>query len=226
MKYTTLAFLFLFFTGTVFSQDGEKTRSESSGLLEIGLRNTTSLFGNDGHVGMGVGGQFRLRISDRLNTEFFADYITTDVGGLGRRTDGHIGWSVMFYPFEVTDKVVTPYILAGHCFDYTKVSPNSTIYQDRSDEARDRWSSAVQMGLGTNFNLSDKANLSLSAQYMMHLGEDIHSSIDDHCECGIETLEVTTGSDDGHDDHSHSGTTLEGHVFITLSLNIKIADLW
>jgi len=183
-----------------------------NGRLELGLRTTASVFGTSNTSGIGVGGQFRLRLMERVNTEWFADYITNNLDGLGRRTDGHIGWSVMFYPFK-PGKIVEPYILAGHCFDYTKVD----IFSDgwTAPESRDRWSSAVQMGLGATFNVSERVNFSLSGQYMMHLGKDIHTHV--HEENGKNVLHFQEG------DHNHG---FEGHIFLTLSMNIKIADLW
>ena len=81
-----------------------------SGTFSLGVRNTFSTFG----------GQFRVQLSNRINTEWFADFINEDIDGLATRNDYHIGWSVMIYPFNTQTKVV-PYLLAGHCFDYTKV---------------------------------------------------------------------------------------------------------
>lgn len=203
-------FILAFFPLGIFAQ--EKENYSENGRLELGVRSTLSLFGTDNTLGFGTGGQFRLRLLERVNTEWFADFISNDLSGLGRRNDGHIGWSVMFYPFS-PEKQVMPYLLAGHCFDYTRVN----IYHDGFSpmESRKRWSSAVQMGLGTSFNLSERANISLSGQYMLHLGKDIHTHI--HEENGKNILHF---KDSGHT----SG--FEGHVFLTLSMNFKLADLW
>ena len=35
-----------------------------------------SAFSDDGYTGMGVGGQFRLKLGSRLNSDWFADYIS------------------------------------------------------------------------------------------------------------------------------------------------------
>src|SRR5690606_12150390 len=107
---------------------------------------------------------------------------------------------------------IEPYILAGHCFDFTKVD----IFSDgvQGVQSKNRWSSAVQMGLGTNLHVSERVNFGLSAQYMLHLGKDIHTHI--HQENGKDILHFKNDA--------HRG--FEGHLFITLSMNIKIADLW
>jgi opacity protein-like surface antigen len=186
----------------------------SAGRFQLGLRSTMSAFGQSGHPGMGSGGQFRVQLSDKINTEWFADYITTDIGGLGKRVDGHIGWSVMFYPLSQTNKL-KPYLLAGHCFDYTKVSVNPNEGNSFTSQSKDRWSSAVQMGIGNHFLISDRFDLSLSAQYMSHLGNDIEAVIMTNEASKYLVIR----------DHKH-GMTLEGHLLFTLSLNVYIANLW
>ncbi|MFN3342853.1 MAG: hypothetical protein ACK40M_09165 [Flavobacteriales bacterium] len=209
----TVLILFLFIPFAAHSQESGKF--EGSGTLQVGLRTTSSLFGDEGYSGFGTGGQFRLRLGKRLNTEWFADYILTDIGGLGRRADGHIGWSVMFYPFSTGEKKITPYLLAGHCFDYTRVTPFNTLVKDNSGQSQQRWSSATQMGLGAHWHITEKFDISFSAQYMIHLGKDLHYHIEEVN--GIKELQMAPPHDDA---------TLEGHLLLTASLNIRIADLW
>lgn len=195
--------------------DEKDNHLNKSGRFELGTRTTLSLFENDGYTGFGAGGQFRIWLGNKLNTEWYADYITTDIGGLGNRKTGHIGWSVMFYPLNT--KKITPYLVAGHCFDYATI----TVYDDKQT-SKSRKSAAVQIGIGTSFILTEKLDFSISGQYMSHIGDDIH------------TYETTlngkkTLSFDNPDEHSHShshGTSIEGHLLITVSLNFKIAKLW
>src|SRR6476620_6775233 len=117
-----------------FMSAAQEQLDKESGYFQLGVRNTVSAFSDDGATGFGYGGQFRIRVLSRVNTDWFADYITTDIAGLARREDLHIGWSVLTYPFnyQTTKGKVTPYILAGHCFDYTKVSlNNSNVFKDK-----------------------------------------------------------------------------------------------
>ena len=111
----------------------------------------------------------------------------------------------MFYPWLKEKQIVKPYFLAGHCFDYSRLKENNNY----SNTAQ-RWSSAVQAGIGTHFNLNSRMDLSLTGQYMIHLGNHIDP--------------VITGNT--LDFNYEKGVSLEGHLLITVSLNFKIADLW
>lgn len=181
-----------------------------SGQFSLGVRNTTSLFTDAGSPGTGFGGQFRIRMGKRVNTDWFADYLTTDLDGLGYRRDGHIGWSVLFYLGKdpLRPKKLSPFVAAGHCFDYTKV------YSLANGESKDRWSSAVQLGIGTHYNITERFDVTLMTQYMNHLGSDLHSHI--KTENGVKHMEI----------EKHEGFGLEGHVLVTLSLNYRLGNLW
>jgi len=196
----------------VQAQEKKESKLPGGGAFELGMRTSVSLFNDAGYPGQGYGGQFRLRILKRMNTEWYADLLTVDVGKVGTRKDTHIGWSVMFYVFN-TEKVkgkFTPYIIAGHCFDWAHVFEN----RDRSNEAR-KFSSAVQMGLGTSYNITDNFDITLICQYMNHIGGHLHSEIYKN-DSGVNRLNIErTGKAD-----------FEGHLLVCLSLNVKIADFW
>ncbi|MBK8497627.1 MAG: hypothetical protein IPL52_02120 [Flavobacteriales bacterium] len=180
-----------------------------SGSISGGGRTSFSLF-NSGHGGealTGIGGQFRIRLAERVNTDWFYDYFSGSVGGLAHRQDQHIGWSVLFYLREPGEarQFVQPYILAGHCFDYTKQQANN----DPGNFA-ERWSSAVQAGLGTHFNLTDRMDVSLVSQYMIHLGNEVHADVHDGA---IEF-------------HEEKASSLEGHLLVHVSFNYILFDAW
>jgi len=186
-----------------------KLKGHHGGLFSLGMRTTVSTFNHGSWQGasVGTGGQFRLQIHDRINTEWFADYMTSQIGNTGNRQDAHIGWSVMFYPLN--DKTFTrsmkPYLVMGHCFDYTRVAQNTD-----PDNMKERWSSAIQCGLGNHFNITERFDLTFIAQYMFHLGRHVEA----HEEEGQFRI------------HDHGGLSLEGHLLFTLGINYKIADLW
>ncbi|MBL4658127.1 MAG: hypothetical protein JKX73_09020 [Flavobacteriales bacterium] len=216
MKPTVLAILISLFSTIGFGQ--EENVSESTvnrDLFSFGVRSTQSAFGSSGYNGMGFGGQFRIRVGDRINTEWFADHIKTDLGGLGHRETAHIGWSVMFYPLnsEVEKGKLLPYLLAGHCFDFAKVkgyANEGILWPNPSFEAK-RWTSAVQLGLGSSYHITDHFDATVSAQYMIHLGNDLDISEPEQYLPG-EKAHLENNSDGEH-------LGMEGHILLTFSLN-------
>jgi len=177
----------------------------NNGMFSLGLRSTLSTFGDDG-TGLGAGGQFRIQLSDRVNTEWFADYISINQDSKVRSVYYHIGWSVMFYPFvQKSNPLFQPYIIAGHCFDYNKMTEINNPSNNKQ-----RWGSAVQAGIGTHINLSSKLDVSLSSQYMMHLTTDLHA------ETKSGPVIIKTEKENA----------LQGHLLTTLSINYKLARLW
>jgi len=202
----------LLFSFTISAQEAESSTNNNNGMFSLGGRSTVSAFDHDG-TGIGTGGQFRIRLSDRINTEWYADYISINVMGLVRSEYAHIGWSVMFYPFNDPgyQSTIQPYIIAGHCFDHNK----KTILE-HSEISFDRWGSAVQAGLGTHVNITERFDISLSCQYMIHLTKS------------LEVYAYPFG-DDSHyhtEIREHDEQALEGHLLATLSMNYKIGRLW
>lgn len=205
MRY--LLIFILLGCGSLQAQELPIKGENRGGLLTLGVRSTLSTF-NDHHNesnGVGVGGQFRLQFANRVNSDWFFDYIQSDIGDFATRMDYHIGWSVLFYPFRYENTFVQPYVLAGHCFDKTDMFQNG----NRSNNIT-RWSSAAQAGLGVHFNLTERLDLSVVGQYMLHLGNEVGA----HEHDGIVEF------------HEESGSSMEGHLLFHVGLNYKIADLW
>lgn len=196
-KKTLLVFIFIWVSVIYYGQ---------SKYFEIGSRSTFSFFdeGSFNNKGIGIGGQFRVPINKRINTEWYADFIKTNLDNKVFNNTAHIGWSVLYYPWQSLQ--VKPYILAGHCFDYANYY---TLINETPPE--DRWSSAVQAGFGSHFNLTPRFDISLSAQYMVHLGKHIHIIEDEH--------------DHIHFDSSQKEVDLQGHILFTGSINYKIFKL-
>jgi hypothetical protein len=199
MKFCLVSFI-------IFTQTISFGQEKLPRWFSLGARTTLSAFDHDGS-GLGTGGQFRIQVNNRVNTDWFADYITINVNDKVRSDYYHIGWSVLFYPFEGLHypKRFQPYILAGHCFDYNR----KTAILDPSN-TKDRWGSAAQAGIGTHFNLTERFDVSLTCQYMIHLTKEIEAEIDGN----IVTISEQKSSH------------LEGHLLTTLSLNYKIFKLW
>ena len=184
----------------------EVSKNKSAGDFTLGLRSTTSFFDNTntGLPGIGTGGDFRIRLSDRVNTDWFADYILSTTETL-KRNDFHIGWSVLFYPFNFQNKGFKPYILAGHCFDYSEYVDLKNFNHNAN-----RWSSAVQGGIGTHYYFTPRFDMIFQAQYMMHLGTHLESEV---VNSQVEFIK-------------EKGALSEGHLLITVGFNYKIGKLW
>lgn len=205
MKKVLLLLIPFWLVTNGFAQ-GLKVRDTYGGMFSFGIRTTASTFNAHANErsALGIGGHYRIRVSNRVNTEWFADYLPA-TNEFTRREDYHIGWSVMFYLRNKPAPKLQPYVLAGHCFDYT----HHVELADRTNQIK-RWSSAIQAGLGAHYNLTERFDISLTSQYMFHMGTDVHS-------------EVHFGTVDFH---KEKGGIMEGHLLFTLSANYVIGDLW
>ena len=183
---------------------------KQGGNFSIGLRNTFSTFsdGDPKAFGMGVGGHARIQLVDRVNTEWFGDVISSSIRNKAHRMDYHIGWSVMYYLINPRgfQRKLTPYVVAGNCFDYTHIKINGD-----GGDAKSRLSTAVQAGIGCHYNLTPKFDISLAAQYMIHLGKELDAEEQPDGNMEIEV---------------HKNAGWEGHLLISLSVNYKIFKLW
>jgi len=183
--------------------------ARQDGNFSLGVRNNVNIFTDAPRsVGEGLGASARIQLINRLNTEWFADVISSNLYGKAHRTDIHIGWNVMFYlldPKGFTRKF-TPFLAAGHCFDYTGITMNGEHGLSKA-----KGSTAVQMSVGCHYNITPQFDISLTTLYDLHLGNDVDSELEPD---GTVTLV----------DHKSAG--LEGHVMVILSAHYKILKLW
>lgn len=203
----TVFFVFSFFLISGINAQELPLKGKQGGLFSLGVRSSMNVFehSNLGVNSFGFGGQFRIQLANRLNTEWFADFSKGNIDQLANRNDYHIGWSVMYYFTDKLAPPVKPFILAGHCFDRTVLTDNS----DRTNSIVKN-SSAIQAGGGVHFNLTERMDLTFTANYMFHLGKDVHGHVED------DKIML----------HYTEGTGIEGHLLLNLSFNYKIADLW
>jgi len=216
MIKTNLILIVCVFPLFLFSQKKSNNLDNPSGKFELGIRTTISSFSSTGSVGQGYGGQFRIRLGKRINTEWYADYIKENISGLANREEYHIGWSVMIYPFNTFNSKISPYVIVGHCFDKAKIGTINTGAIDYTPISESRLSAATQLGLGTNINVSDHFDISLSGQYMVHLGDALETDI--HKDNDYNEVHILK--------ESGGNLALDGHVLFTISINYKIFDLW
>ncbi len=203
--YICITFCLLLQSGFLFAQFDNDFKAQST--VSLGTRNTFSMFNDDPGIGKGIGGQARVQLSDRINTEWFFDYISSKNKTFTNRNDYHVGWSIMYYPGSNVDfsNLLQPYILVGHCFDYTRLSE-----QKNKANYADRWTMATQAGLGTHINITSLLDCSVSAQYMLHFGKEIEATIDKD----IVSIEKKNYS------------SPDGHLLFSVSFNYKLFHLW
>ena len=190
----------------------KKMRGNASGLFSLGVRSTVSMFNGENWktVGLGTGGQFRIQIANFLNSEYFADVAVSDVEGYAHREDYHIGTSFMFYPVPGNpdySKKLKPFLETGICFDLTRIIEN----QNPSNERRN-FSAAWPVGMGVHLNLNPRFDFTVKAQYMMHLG--------------VTELDVRKTQAGEVVIEEHTNVSLEGHLFVSISANYKLFDIW
>jgi hypothetical protein len=186
---------------SIFAKDG--------GMISFGARSTVNVFTNTIHsYGLGVGGSSRIQFIDRLGSEWFGDYMINNMYNKATRIDGHIGWNVMLYILKPNGfrTKFTPFIAAGHCFDYTGIRMNGP-----NQPMHDRWTSAVQMSVGCHYNITPKFDFSIATLYDLHLGREI--DVEPQKDGSVTIVE-------------HPNAGWEGHIMIIFSVHYKFAKLW
>lgn len=207
MKWKILIGLFAFLSSKSIIA-GNFLHQPNSGIFSLGTRNTISMFSHhQSKPGVGIGGQFRIQLNDRLNTEWYLDWITSEAGPRAGRNDYHIGWSVMYYFSRQVnyDQVIQPYLILGHCFDRSDV-----FEKNNKSNSISNYSMATQTGIGCHLNITRELDLSFSGQYMLHFGKET-SITENEGRIFFESAD-------------HSG--MNGHLLLTVSANFKFGRLW
>ena len=218
-KYLITSFFILYnilWCQTSIAQDNIQPKSAANGqigMFSMGIGSTISIFsdGTRNYSGNALTGQMRFQLWKNISSEWFGDYAITDVQGKAQRMDAHGGFSIMPYFITKSTSRIQPYPVAGFCIDYSKFNKTGT-YRDINGEPNflERYSFASQVGFGTQIHLSEKIDLSVIAHYMFHLGNDIHAHFE---------------NDDVHFEKSKSAS-LEGHLLLSMTVNVKLIDLW
>lgn len=203
--WSVLALLLLTITLTQPLQAQENRLQ--AGRFGLGMRNAINLWGGNKMFGIGAGGQFKLSFSPRVNTDFFADIVSSKGQRNSFRNDYHIGWGVQFaLPKDgFGSHRLVPYVMAGQCFDLTEVG---VVWQVKSPLI---FSAAVQGGLGLSSFVHRNVELNLQLQYMMHLTQHVHLDWDEY---NLASYEVDKGA------------SAEGHLLTTFSMTFYFLRLW
>jgi len=199
-----LRFVILLFCLSSAGVSAQSDSLTSAGQISVGVRSSWGLVYEHewNRAAFGSGAQFRLRFSEKVNSDWFIDYLQGDLADIAKRTDVHIGWSVLYYPLN-KKTILQPYLLAGHCFELLRISENTN---DANFVTRK--SASVQAGAGVHLHLTPRADISFVAQYMIHFGTNINV-----------TDNPVTFTKPG-------GIALQDHILLHVSFNYQIADLW
>lgn len=204
----------------LFAQDKPSRETiTQKGRFGFGIRGSYNFFPEKNSFrGWGTGGNFKLGVSKKVNTEFFMDFINSDDGRSGYRHDHHVGWSVQISPFgNFGEGTVRPYLLAGQCFDLTQVGIHPTRGWSAYYPAQKTpyvFSAAVQMGLGLSAFIHKNMELTFQAQYMIHLGKDVHIDYSPMAVDGAPVLEI------------EKETKPDGHIILSMTANYYFLRLW
>ncbi|MCS6917920.1 MAG: hypothetical protein RMK52_06455 [Chitinophagales bacterium] len=176
------------------------------GVFGVGIRTAAGLSISDSALRVSEGGgvQARLMVLQRLNTEWYAEWLRGGFSDAAYRTDVHLGLNTLLY-FQRRLQRVAPFVLTGIAADALTLHNRLTARHRTSS-----WTTALQGGIGFHINLTWRSDLTVSAAYQHHLS---HQAI-------LQTEESILAQ------VPRSGRTGDGHLLVTLSMNYKITDLW
>lgn len=189
-----------------WSQKPMRIKFTDPGVFGVGLRAAGGLAITDSvlHVTQGVGVQGRLMLLQRLNTEWYAEWMRGGFSDAAFRTDVHLGLNALLY-FQRRLQRVAPYLVAGIAADALTLH-NRVQYRHRTTS----WTTALQGGMGFHINLTWRSDLSLSTAYQQHLRHNALLKTDEGLLAQVP----------------QTGRTGDGHLLVVLSMNFKITDLW
>ncbi len=182
-----------------------RLRHDESGIFALGIRTGMAISNNDGwYFSPGWGAQTRIQASRHFNTEWYLEFFHGAYTDYAVRTDGHIGGLLMWYP-QHRPQNVAPFLCLGPNADYIKL-------RDRLNKENftSRWSLGAQAGIGMHITLTRRSDITISTQYMTHFGQSMALAVN-------ESTVVTIPK---------SGSGLDGHILLNVSMNYKMADLW
>ncbi len=207
-----LSSVFLLMLTFGFSNAQDQSISVNPGSAGIGMRTSSSVFLGDNAAGFGAGGQIKILFSNRVNSEWFLDYMNSSAGLNGYRKDTHIGWSVQFAVNKggYQTRMPVPFVEAGQCFDWTTVGfvkNNSSENAMPQTSVRNQpvFSAATQAGAGVAWFPISRLELNAQVQYMIHLGKDVHLEFDD--------------DNYAYEISQSKGTSFDGHILGTISIS-------
>ncbi len=184
-----------------------------SGDLQFGLRGTLNPFLKNAVSWISYGAQLRIKVSRRINTEWFADYFPAIIKWSAERRDIRIGSSIQYYPIHeiYTGKECTPYFSIGPTSTYTKITASN--FDAKRQEAT-RWSFGIIAGMGMLLHITKKLDLGFVTQYCAQIGTQFKLSQPQISE--VRSFSVPLPGKPGY----------EGQLLFCMSVNYSLGDMW
>ena len=213
-KITLIILVFTVIPSLLQAQTIKDSEIDNTGYLSMGARNSFGIFTTNGKyfVGTGAGGQFALQIAKNFNSQWFSDWIVSNIDNKAQRSDFHSGFSMMPEVISLrTGKTqIAIFPIGGFCIDYTKFSITTGNNYTFGPATVERYSFAAQVGAGLTIPISNKFDFTFDVHYMTHIGTDVDIKMDD---IGVILVKDT-------------GTNLEGHLFFAISMDYKLFRIW
>ena len=191
-----------------------QTKNPYSGDLQFGLRGTLNPFLKNAASWISYGAQIRIKVSRRVNTEWFADYFPATIKWSAERRDIRMGSAIQYYPLHeiYTGKECTPYFSIGPTSTYTRIS--SREFNSQQWEAK-RWSFGVIAGMGMLLNVSRKFTFGFVTQYCAQLATEF--KFQNATIIGVSDSQTTLPD---------TKVSYEGQLLFCMSVNYTLGDLW
>ncbi len=190
-----------------------QTKNPYSGDFQFGIRGTLNPFLKNAASWISYGAQMKIKISRRINTEWFADYFPATIKWAAERRDIRMGSAIQYYPLHeiYTGKECTPYFSIGPTSTYTRISVRD--YGSQQWEAK-RWSFGVIAGMGMLLNISKKLNFGFVTQYCSQLTTEFKfvNTVSDEHNFPVRLPDTKIG--------------YEGQLLFCMSVNYTLDDLW
>ncbi|MGD0712074.1 MAG: hypothetical protein ABR968_12955 [Bacteroidales bacterium] len=217
LKNIAIVLFFSLLTSLMYAQGKRDTITDPTGYLSLGARNCFSSFFSQGRafIGTGAGGEFAVRIAKDFNCHWFTDWVVSNVDNLAQRDDLHGGFSMMPQVLSprIGNRHLAMFPLVGICLDYSKFLITTGKNISSGPNFVERYSWAVQCGLGATLPVSSRLDFSLEMQYMLHMGTCVGINLYGN---EVQLLKMKPAGN----------VCLEGHYIISLSMDFKLFKLW
>ncbi len=151
--------LFFFLGLNLYGQD----TFLKSGDLQFGVNLNQNINLPEYEAGFGIGIQARICPIQWMNVELYSNMEHLDLGNVGNLKRNEFGIAGMV---PLTNRKLSPFIFLGANYSNTQVTPVSFLFSDRENEIVSVSSLGVHGGVGAQYYLNERFNISISYRYL------------------------------------------------------------